>query len=454
MRACADSFRVRCRSSISTPTASTPSSTARTGSPISSVAREDSWAWTVVAVTDHGNLHGAWSFYEEAKARKASAPSSASRPIWPSAPGASARRPAGRPPHYSHLVLLAKNRAGYQNLDQALVHRVHRGVLPPPAHRSRGRWSSITKASSASPPVSRARSRSDCGRGTTTQAEGSAEWFARLFGKDGFWLEVQDHGIAGRASGGGRDAPSRPGAGARRRGHQRRALPPARGRRGARRAARHRDRHGPRRPQAVPLHRPGELRQDRAGDAGALRGSSRDRWRRPQRVADLCEFDFEKRYFLPQFPAPRRVRERRSDLLVHLARPWRGGSLRRPRCPAACGAAARPTSWTSSTHAGYAGYFLIVARTSSSAARARGIPGRARARARPPARSSPTRLGITNVDPLKFDLLFERFLNPERVSMPDIDVDFCFERRGRGHRVRPRALRPGLAWGRSSPSGR
>ncbi len=33
-------------------------------------------------------------------------------------------------------------------------------------------------------------------------------------------------------------------------------------------------------------------------------------------------------------------------------------------------------------------------------------------------------------DPLKFDLLFERFLNPERVSMPDIDVDFCFERRG------------------------
>src|SRR4029079_3060570 len=35
-----------------------------------------------------------------------------------------------------------------------------------------------------------------------------------------------------------------------------------------------------------------------------------------------------------------------------------------------------------------------------------------------------------NVCPLKFDLLFERFLNPERVSMPDIDVDFCFERRG------------------------
>jgi len=39
-------------------------------------------------------------------------------------------------------------------------------------------------------------------------------------------------------------------------------------------------------------------------------------------------------------------------------------------------------------------------------------------------------LGITNIDPLKYDLLFERFLNPERISLPDIDIDFCFERRG------------------------
>ena len=38
-------------------------------------------------------------------------------------------------------------------------------------------------------------------------------------------------------------------------------------------------------------------------------------------------------------------------------------------------------------------------------------------------------LGITNIDPVRYQLLFERFLNPERVSMPDIDVDFCFERR-------------------------
>lgn len=38
-------------------------------------------------------------------------------------------------------------------------------------------------------------------------------------------------------------------------------------------------------------------------------------------------------------------------------------------------------------------------------------------------------LGITNIDPLRFNLLFERFLNPERISMPDLDIDFCYERR-------------------------
>ena len=38
--------------------------------------------------------------------------------------------------------------------------------------------------------------------------------------------------------------------------------------------------------------------------------------------------------------------------------------------------------------------------------------------------------GITNIDPIRYNLLFERFLNPERVTMPDIDIDFCFERRG------------------------
>lgn len=76
---------------------------------------------------------------------------------------------------------------------------------------------------------------------------------------------------------------------------------------------------------------------------------------------------------------------------------------------------------------GYSGYFLIV-QDFIAAARQRGIsvgPGRGSAAGSLVAYA----LGITNIDPLKHDLLFERFLNPDRVSLPDIDVDFNDERR-------------------------
>ncbi len=77
---------------------------------------------------------------------------------------------------------------------------------------------------------------------------------------------------------------------------------------------------------------------------------------------------------------------------------------------------------------GYAGYFLIVW-DFIKFARERGIyvgPGRGSA----PGCLLSYALGITNIDPIKYGLIFERFLNPERVTMPDIDVDFCYERRG------------------------
>lgn len=76
---------------------------------------------------------------------------------------------------------------------------------------------------------------------------------------------------------------------------------------------------------------------------------------------------------------------------------------------------------------GYADYFLIV-QDYVSFARSKDIPvgpGRGSGAGSLVAFS----LGITDVDPLRFDLLFERFLNPERVSMPDIDMDFCYNRR-------------------------
>ena len=76
---------------------------------------------------------------------------------------------------------------------------------------------------------------------------------------------------------------------------------------------------------------------------------------------------------------------------------------------------------------GYAGYFLIVWDIINYA-RSHGIPvgpGRGSAAGSLVAYA----LRITDIDPMKYDLLFERFLNPERVSLPDIDMDFCMDRR-------------------------
>ncbi len=76
---------------------------------------------------------------------------------------------------------------------------------------------------------------------------------------------------------------------------------------------------------------------------------------------------------------------------------------------------------------GFVGYFLIV-QDFINYAREKGIPvGPGRGSAAGSLVSYCT--GITNLDPMPYNLLFERFLNPERVTMPDIDVDFCYERR-------------------------
>jgi len=77
---------------------------------------------------------------------------------------------------------------------------------------------------------------------------------------------------------------------------------------------------------------------------------------------------------------------------------------------------------------GFAGYFLIV-NDFIRYAKEKGIPvGPGRGSAAGSVVSYA--LGITAVDPLQYGLIFERFLNPDRISMPDIDIDFCYERRG------------------------
>jgi DNA polymerase III subunit alpha len=375
-----------------------------------------------LAVTDHGNMHAAWSFYEEAKAHKI-------RPILgfeaylAYGPRQAREKPSWAPAAYSHLVLLAKNRTGYKNLVRLTSIGYMEGFYRRPridketlAAHSEG---IVGLAACLSGEIAHA-----LRAGKYEEAKASAEWFARLFGPDGFWLEIQQHGIA-----------------------EERLVTEGMLRLGAELGlgvVATNDAHYLRREDAEShdvllaigtgsdLDDPKRFRftgqesyVKSEAEMKALFPEQLDALANTQRVADLVEFDFEKRYFLPGFPRPA---EYASDeaLLEHLAR---AGAERRYGSPLPPQVEERLAYELGVINkAGYAGYFLIV-QDFIAAARERGIPvgpGRGSAAGSIVAYA----LGITNVCPLTFDLLFERFLNPERVSMPDIDVDFCFERRG------------------------
>ncbi len=152
-------------------------------------------------------------------------------------------------------------------------------------------------------------------------------------------------------------------------------------------------------------------------------------------IAKRCNLELSLgKYFLPAFPVPAGmtvddyfVTQSRAGLAARLAgRPepvpgapdWRAGYERRLE-----------TELGVITSMGFTGYFLIVADFIQWAKR-NGVPVG-------PGRGSGAgslvayALGITDLDPIEHDLLFERFLNPERVSMPDFDIDFCMEGRDR-----------------------
>ena len=141
-------------------------------------------------------------------------------------------------------------------------------------------------------------------------------------------------------------------------------------------------------------------------------------------VAERCDVQLrEGALHLPRFPLPEGFASN-DDYLRHLAYQ---GLERRYREVTEPMRARADFELSVIAKMGFAGYFLIV-RDIVDHARSKGIPvGPGRGSA---AGSLVTyAVGITDVDPLAHGLLFERMLNPERVSMPDIDIDFCFERR-------------------------
>ena len=141
-------------------------------------------------------------------------------------------------------------------------------------------------------------------------------------------------------------------------------------------------------------------------------------------VAERCEVSFAKRDLMPRFPVPEGHTENswfESEVMAGMERRFNGN------VPEIQAAQAR-YEVDVIVKMGFPGYFLVVA-DFIAWARAQGIrvgPGRGSAAGSIVAYA----MGITELDPVHHGLIFERFLNPERVSMPDIDIDFDDRRRG------------------------
>ena len=142
-------------------------------------------------------------------------------------------------------------------------------------------------------------------------------------------------------------------------------------------------------------------------------------------IAEKCGFDFEfGHYHLPRFKLP----EGETDSASYLRKLCLAGFARRYGAGREDAEKQLAYELDMIGQMGFVDYFLIVS-DFIGYAKSRGIPvGPGRGSAAGSVVSYC--LGITDVDPIKYSLYFERFLNPERVSMPDIDIDFCVRRRG------------------------
>ncbi len=375
-----------------------------------------------LALTDHGNLFGAWTFQEQAR-RKGILPIIGMEAYIAYGDRRAKERPIGAPADYAHLVLLAADNEGYRNLtrlssigyregfyrrpriDRAVLERHHRGLI-------------ILSACLSGEVAKYLR------HGRFEDAKATAAWYARLMGADNYWLEVQNHGIPGQ------DEVNQ----------------------GVFQLA---DELGLR---VVVTNDAHYLRREDADAHDILLciGTGKDRddpnrlrfygeesyFKSPEEMAALfpdrpelltntldiaerCGVTFDTSYHLPAFPLPAEFDED-TVMLRSLAEEGAAQRYGDPLPEPARQRLEYELEVISKT--GYAGYFLIVW-DFIRAARERDIPVG-------PGRGSSAgsivayALRITDIDPLRFDLLFERFLNPERVSMPDIDIDFCYERRG------------------------
>ena len=372
-----------------------------------------------LAVTDHGVMYGAVAFYKACK-------DAGIKPIIGCevyvAPHSLRDKQHGTDSRYSHLILLCKNEEGYHNLCKLVSISFTEGYYV----RPRIDWELLKEHSAGLICLS------GCVAGYIPQmilngdyeaAKAKALELQSLFGEDSFYLELQNHGahdeeiaFAGMI-----------------RLSRETGIP----------LALTNDAHYIEKQDAYYQDVLMAIQMGKSvSDPSRMRMESQEFYLKSEeemrslfpelpeaventvKIAEMCNFDFEfGHYHLPRFKLPagktdsfaylselceEGFRERFSDRPeVHAQLEYELGMIRKM---------------------GFVDYFLIVS-DFISYAKHNGIPvGPGRGSAAGSVVSYC--LKITDVDPIKYSLFFERFLNPERVSMPDIDVDFCVNRRG------------------------
>ena len=384
------------------------------------IARAKELGQSALAITDHGVMYGAVAFYKACCA-------AGIKPVIGCevyvAPRTRFDREHGIDSEYTHLILLCRNEEGYRNLCYLVSMGFTEGFYGKPRidwallhEHAKGLICLSGCVAGAIPRMINA--------GDYEGARKKALELRELFGEDGFYLEIQDHGL---------EQEKRAAEGILRIHRETGIL-----------LALTNDAHYIEKSDAYyqdvlmcvqmqkTISDPSRMRfetkefylKDEA-EMRALFPEYPEAADNTARIAGMCSYDFEfGKYKLPRFRLP----EGESDSFEYLQRLCTEG-LRR-RYPDDDGTVKKQLDYELQMikQMGFVDYFLIV---SDFIAYAKGQkipvgPGRGSAAGSVVSYT----LNITDVDPIKYSLYFERFLNPERVSMPDIDIDFCVNRRG------------------------
>ena len=384
------------------------------------IGRAKELGQTALAITDHGVMYGAVAFFKEAEKQGV-------KPIIGCevyvAPRSRTDRVHGIDNEYTHLILLCKDEVGYHNLCYIVSDAYTEGFYVKP----RTDWATLAEHSEGLICLS------GCLAGEIPQkiihgdykgAKERALWLRDLFGPEDFYLEIQDHDIP----------EERQALEGILRIHAETGIP----------LVATNDAHYTKQEdwyyqdvllciqtgktvQDADRMRMGtkELYLKSEGEMRRLFPDHPEAVENTQKIADRCNFAFTfGHYHLPKFPLP----EGWEDAYAYLQELCRIGFEKRYDPNREDVLAQLRYEQDMIAKMGFVDYFLIV-QDYINWAKSQGIPvGPGRGSAAGSVVSYC--LGITDVDPIKYNLYFERFLNPERVSMPDIDVDFCVNRRG------------------------